>query len=684
MNLFESIYRKFLTRNHRVADQPSTNVTSTPEKTTVTHSIGQVEDADVVAQQDPFSLYGTSVGLNVGQIGGDLLISRWRTYSQLTEADVCLSDIVGEAFSLGDDYEYFKLDLSKVEDTYEINSSRPLTEEIRSSLEKFDILSGFTDNVESYFRQFLVDGKFYFEAIYPLNEKDLEKKGIIDLQLLSPIGMRKVTIRNPETRSENDFIDNNRQYIAANDAGKIYDEMSNNPDSYDPNKKYDFYYYDKSSHETKQNLSTYSHEEESTIIFDAEQIIEANSGEYDITLKTHLSLMNGAIRALNHLSLVEDSFIIFCVQKSNSKRMFKISTKGLNRKSADQYVEGLKNKYSQKKFYNTSTGEVSSRLQSVSLNEDFWTSVGSDGVQSMSVENIPGVENASFEVMAYLDFFRKKAKEKFRIPPSRMNSETNQFNLSYDSSATAISRDELKFTKFCNKHRNLFMEVVFEFLKRDLVARKIIGSDDWYFIKKMIRFRFNNENEFAKVKKFQLMTQQLDLLDRIDTYREKGYYSKKFIEKEVLGRTDEEIEKMKEEIEEEMIESQVRIENQEGSLMDGGNDFGGGGGSSGGGFSGGFTPLPSSAGSISGDAFPEGFGEPEPNAPEEAPSPEEEAPPAEPEPITQSKDSDRRTNLIMEALKKHGHKVKEGGKITIAGKTYLKNDGIFLPEVKTS
>lgn len=89
-----------------------------------------------------------------------------------------------------------------------------------------------------------------------------------------------------------------------------------------------------------------------------------------------------------------------------------------------------------------------------------------------------------------------------------MNSETNQFNLSYDSSATAISRDELKFTKFCNKHRNLFMEVVFEFLKRDLVARKIIGSDDWYFIKKMIRFRFNNENEFAKVKKFQLMTQQ--------------------------------------------------------------------------------------------------------------------------------------------------------------------------------
>jgi hypothetical protein len=648
---------------------------STREKTTLTHNINQIENDNVQSESDPFSMYGS--GINLSNLNQDMLIRRWRAFSVHPEASRALDEILNEAVNFGDDDDFMKLDLSKVDEEYETNSARPLVDEIRDTFEKFKMLTDFDENVDNLFLQFLIDGQINYEAIYPIDEAEQKEKGIIDVQLLSPIGLRKIKIKNPIVRDEESFLENNKEYLTATDAANVYDSIEKHPGGYDPNREYTFYYYDKSAITEQQeyNYSNAYRDEEATVMFDDEQMITANSGKWDSTTKMYQSPINKAVRSLNHIMLIEDSILIFCITKSNQKRMFKVNTAGMNRKSADQYVNALKDKYSQKKFYNTSTGEISDRKVTQTINEDFWVAVRSDGTASLEVTNVEGVANASFAVMDELNYFRRKVFESFNIPSTRMNAETNTAYLGFDASAATINRDEQKFTKTTSKFRNRFMEIFFEFAKRDLIVRKVFGADDWYFIKKMIRLRYTNENEFATVKKFQLLTAQLDILDRIEPWRKEGYYSKKYIEREVLNRTDEEITKMQEEIEEELIAGDVRIETQE-QMLDGGM---GGGGMSGGGYSGGFTPLPSSAGEMGSDVFPEGFGEEVPeNAPEEAPSPEEAPAPEE---LNQSvKRNTRKDKLILETLEKYKTRVPEGGFITVAGKRFRRQSGIFLPE----
>jgi hypothetical protein len=673
MNLFESIYRKFLTKNHRVPDQHAPNQVSTKEKTTITHNINQVENEYIVSDWDPFSIYGTNVGANIGIIQHDLLIRRWRAFSNQPEAAQCLDEILNEAINPGDDGEWYKIDLSKVEEKYETNSSQPLIEDIRDSHEKFKMLLNFDENIDNLFLQFMIDGQINCEAIYPKSQKEMIEKGIVDAQIISPIGLRRIKIRNPQIRDEATFIENNREYLNASDAEAIYKEIEKDESGYDEDREYVFYYYDKSSNQTEQDFGYNSHsEDDDTIIFDDEQIISANSGKWDSAAKIYLSPIQRAIRSLNHIQLIEDSIVIFAITKANQKRMFKVNTGGMNRKTSDQYVEMLKNKYSQKKFYNSSTGEISDRKVTQTINEDFWVSV-KDGQASLEVVNVEGVANASFETMEELNYFRRKARESFGIPITRLNSESNTTYLGYDSGAATINRDEEKFSKQVHKYLIRLMELEYEFIRRDLVAKRIIGTDDWYYIKQMIRFVFTNENNYVKIKKLMLLEQQLTLLERIDPWREKGYYSKKYIERELLGRTEEEIEKMRDEIEEEIIEADVRIESQERMLEEPG--FGGGGG----GYSGGFTPLPSSAGEIGGDVFPEGFGEVPENEPEMAPEPEtpEEAP--TPEELNQSVKETKRHNLILETLKKYSDKVPENGFVTIDKKRFKKSGGIFIP-----
>jgi hypothetical protein len=359
--------------------------------------------------------------------------------------------------------------------------------------------------------------------------------------------------------------------------------------------------------------------------------------------------------------MIEDALIIYRISNSNAKRAFYVHPKQMNKKTASQYLKSLMDKYSSKMFYDTSSGTVTTQNTTRAINESYWFLKNADGTNSVEVANIEALSSFDITSMVDLDYFVRKVQESFGIPINRQDKTNSSKSFSYDNNNT-ILREELRFSKKVVSIKRKFLNVIYEFILRDLVARKVIGYDDWYDIKKLIRFRFNGENEFARIQKFSLLLQKVEVSDRIMPYiNEHKIFSMKWLKRNVWEMTDQEIEEMVEEIDLETIEDDLKIGQQEEDL----GDY-----ERGDSYTSRFDPLPPDVGSVSDDVFPD-F-----DSPEEAPEP---SPIDSDEPLVSSiKPKKNKNDLILEVLDKYKGKIKENQLVTVGGIEFKKINGLFV------
>ena len=96
-----------------------------------------------------------------------------------------------------------------------------------------------------------------------------------------------------------------------------------------------------------------------------------------------------------------------------------------------------------------------------------------------------------------------------------------------------------------------------QLLKTQLTAKMIITPEEWEIISSEIIFDYRKDSYFTELKEGELMKGRLDLLNVADTYIGK-YFSKQYIKKHVLRFTDEQIDRIEDEIADEkaVIEKQ--------------------------------------------------------------------------------------------------------------------------------
>jgi len=116
--------------------------------------------------------------------------------------------------------------------------------------------------------------------------------------------------------------------------------------------------------------------------------------------------------------------------------------------------------------------------------------------------------------------------------------------------ATEISRDEVKFAKFINRLRNKFSILFTKCLERQLILKKIITPEEWDVIKNNVKFKFSHDNYFDELKNTEILRDRIVMLRDIDDYVGK-YYSAEWVRRNVLQQSDEDIEKIDEQIEDE-------------------------------------------------------------------------------------------------------------------------------------
>jgi len=180
-----------------------------------------------------------------------------------------------------------------------------------------------------------------------------------------------------------------------------------------------------------------------------------------------------------------------------------------------------------------STGALTDDKRYMSMLEDFWLA-RREGGKGTEIDTLPGGEN-----LGQIDdvlFFQKKLYQALRVPMSRLE---QQGGLNFGRAAE-ITRDELKFVKFIDKLQKRFSLLFQDLLRTQLLLKGIMTEEEWDKIHQDIRYTFAQDAYYAEAKKQEILKSRYELLAIAVEYQG-VYFSKKFVQKEILRMTDEDI-----------------------------------------------------------------------------------------------------------------------------------------------
>ena len=176
----------------------------------------------------------------------------------------------------------------------------------------------------------------------------------------------------------------------------------------------------------------------------------------------------------------------------------------------------------------------------MSMLEDFWLP-RREGGRGTEITTLPGGSNLG--EIDDITYFQRKLYRSLNVPVSRMEAENN-FSL---GRSTEITRDELKFTKFVQRLRKKFTPLFTDILKSQLILKGIMSLEEWENVEQHIQYDFLQDGHFAELKKTELLEDRINQLGNIEAYVG-TFFSKEWVQKNVLRLNDHEIEEMQKQI----------------------------------------------------------------------------------------------------------------------------------------
>ena len=200
-------------------------------------------------------------------------------------------------------------------------------------------------------------------------------------------------------------------------------------------------------------------------------------------------------------------------------------------------------RYKNKLVYNADTGEVRDDRKHMSMLEDFWLP-RREGGRGTEITTLPGGQNlGEIEDIIY---FQRKLFRSLNVPISRLETESG-FSL---GRTTEISRDEVKFSRFVDRLRMKFSNMFIDILRAQLALKGVLPIEEWEHEKENIRFDFQKDSHFVELKDAEIARERITTLREMDEFVGK-YFSQQWVRKNVLRQSEEEIEMIDGQIEDE-------------------------------------------------------------------------------------------------------------------------------------
>jgi len=448
--------------------------------------------------------YGTYVDLDGTAKNEVELISRYREMAMQPEIESAIDDIVNEAICQDDDGKTIEIVLDNLKQPEKIKNA------IKAEFQTILRLMNYNNMSQDIFRRFYVDGRLYYHVII---DREAPQEGVKELRYIDPRKIRKVREmrKQKDERTGAEIVQTVNEYYLYND--KVVTGSSSN---YGP---------------VGVRITT-------------DSVLSIVSGLMDSRRAVVLSYLHKAIKPLNQLRMIEDATVIYRISRAPERRIFYIDVGNLPKLKAEQYLRDIMVKYKNKLVYDANTGEVRDDRKFLSMMEDFWLP-RREGGKGTEITTLPGGQNLG--ELEDVKYFEKKLYKALNVPISRLNPETSGFTI---GRVAEVTRDELKFSKFVDRLRNKFSEIFDQALRVQCVLKGICTEEEWNEFKENIYFDFIKDNNFTELKDAELMKERLSLLGTIDPYTGR-YFSQKWIQRNVLRLTDDQITEMQEEIDEE-------------------------------------------------------------------------------------------------------------------------------------
>ena len=511
-----------------------------PPPTQKTFAIPPSDDGTVVIQGLPYHV--TYVDWAQASQAENEQITRYREVALRPEVEDAIDNIVNEAIVRDETGKILEL---KTDNLDNLGISEDTKKKISNEFDNIIRLMNFGNMGYEIFRKWYIDGRMYFHMVVDENKP---QEGIKAIKWIDPRCIRKIREitkeRDPKTGIET--VKYQIEYYLYNPQGIVSPAT---------------------------NLATK---------INKDAIVYVTSGLFDAKKNIIISHLHKALKPANQLGMVEDAVVIYRLVRAPERRVFYVDVGNLPFAKAQSYLEEVMKKYKNQVIYDASTGEVKDQRNHLSMLQDFWLP-RREGGKGTEISTLPGGENLGR--IEDIEYFLKKLYKALSVPISRLEPSTG-FTI---GRSQEINRDEIKFMKFIDRLRMKFSQIFDDLLKTQLILKGICNESDWEIIRQSIYYDFLKDNNFAELKNLEIMRERLALLQMIDPYQGK-YYSVQKIRRDILQLTEEEIEEMEEQIEEEkndprflnptMIQNQ-QLQNQIQQMGQGG--FGGG-------FGGGFNP----------------------------------------------------------------------------------------------
>ena len=438
------------------------------------------------------------------------LISKYRTMAMQPEMENAIDDIINEAIIHDEHKRSVNIELDELEQPDNIKKI------IRDEFDTVLRLLNFQNFGSEIFRRWYVDGKIYYNVV--INDEN-PRDGIQSLIYVDPRRIRKVRNITKEKNAQGVEV------ITKIDTFYIYNEKTVNNNVQSP-----------------QILGSFA----GGVKLSEDSVVQVTSGLFDPSKSTVLSYLHKAIRPMNQLRFVEDATVIYRVSRAPERRVFYVNVGKMPKMKAEQYLKDIMTKYRNKLSYDASTGEVRDATRHLSMLEDFWMPRNDDN-KTTEITTLPAGQNLG--QMEDVLYFEKKLYRALGVPISRLEP-AQGFSLGRSSE---ITRDELKFDKFIDKLRSKFSQLFDELLCRQLVLKGVCTLEEWNDFKEFIKYNYIKDNNFAELKDAELLTNRINLLNMVDPYVGR-YYSKRWVQENVLQLDEDDIEKMEEQMDEEAEE----------------------------------------------------------------------------------------------------------------------------------
>ena len=247
------------------------------------------------------------------------------------------------------------------------------------------------------------------------------------------------------------------------------------------------------------------------------------------------SILENIWKVFKQKELLEDSILIYRVQRAPERRIFKIDVGNMPSHLAMQFVERVKNEMWQRRIPTVTGGGqnmMDASYNPLSVGEDYFFPMTSEG-RGSTVDTLPGGQNLG--EIDDLKYFNNKMARGLRVPSSYLPTGPDDSSQAFNDGkvGTAIIQ-EFRFNQYCERLQALICQKLDDEFKMFLKWRGFNIDSGLFSLK------FNPPQNFASYRQAELDTSRINSFTSLEPL---PYMSKRFLLERFLGLSKDEIER---------------------------------------------------------------------------------------------------------------------------------------------